>query len=72
MRSHDSQHGLTVLAVAGNHVVLLGWDLAKEAIVGGGVLGFAIRRTRHEDGDKRWLKGLKTFEATLAQPAPGG
>ena len=71
MRLRPSRHGLTVLAVAGNHVVLLGWDLAKEAIVGGGVLGFAIRRTRHEDGDKRWLQGLKTFAATLPQPAPG-
>jgi hypothetical protein len=71
MRSTNSEHGLTVLAVGGNHVVLLGWDLAKEAIVGGGILGFAIRRTRHEDGDKRWLKGLKTFAATLPNPAPG-
>jgi phosphatidylserine/phosphatidylglycerophosphate/cardiolipin synthase-like enzyme len=71
MRTTHSEHGLTVLAVAGNHVVLLGWDLAKEAIVGGGILGFAIRRTRHEDGDKRWLTGLKTFAATLPHPAPG-
>jgi len=71
MRIQQSQHGLTVLAVAGNHVVLLGWDIAKEAIVTGGILGFAIRRTRHEDGDKRWLQGLKTFAATLPQPAPG-
>ena len=71
MRTRQSQHGLTVLAVAGNHVVLLGWDLAKEAIVTGGILGFAIRRTRHEDGDKRWLQGLKTFAATLPEPAPG-
>lgn len=71
MRNTHSEHGLTVLAVAGNHVVLLGWDLAKEAIVGTGILGFAIRRTRHEDGDKRWLTGLKTFAATLPHPAPG-
>jgi phosphatidylserine/phosphatidylglycerophosphate/cardiolipin synthase-like enzyme len=71
MRNIHSEHGLTVLAVAGNHVVLLGWDLAKEAIVGTGILGFAIRRTRHEDGDKRWLTGLKTFAATLPHPAPG-
>ncbi|MGZ8259149.1 MAG: phospholipase D-like domain-containing protein [Caldimonas sp.] len=71
MRSTRSENGLTVLAVAGNHVVLLGWDLAESAIVAGGILGFAIRRTRHEDGDKRWLQGLKTFAATLPNPAPG-
>lgn len=71
MRSTHSDHGLTVLAVAGNHVVLLGWDLAEAAIVGGGILGFAIRRTRHDDGDMRWLSGLKTFAATLPHPAPG-
>src|SRR3982751_1599236 len=71
MRNTHSDHGLTVLAVAGNHVVLLGWDLAADAIRAGGILGFAIRRTRHEDGDRRWLSGLKTFAATLPNPAPG-
>ena len=71
MRSTRSDQGLTVLAIAGTYVVLLGWDLAEQAITAGGILGFAIRRTRHEDGDQRWLSGMKTFEATLPHPAPG-
>jgi hypothetical protein len=28
MRAHNEEHGLVLNAIAGTHVVLLGWDLA--------------------------------------------
>ena len=71
MRSTHSEHGLTVLAVAGNHVVLLGWDLAEATIAARRRPRLRDPATRHEDGDKRWLKGMKTFAATVPHPAPG-
>jgi phosphatidylserine/phosphatidylglycerophosphate/cardiolipin synthase-like enzyme len=71
MRSHASATGLTALAVAGNHVVLLGWDMSAADILGQSVMGFALCRTRHRDGERSWLKGFKTFEAVEPFPPPG-
>jgi phosphatidylserine/phosphatidylglycerophosphate/cardiolipin synthase-like enzyme len=59
------------LAIAGTHVVLLGWDYPAASIRKDKVLGFAIERTRHSDGEVIWLPGMKTFEAVDPTPAPG-
>jgi phosphatidylserine/phosphatidylglycerophosphate/cardiolipin synthase-like enzyme len=71
MRRRDQGDGLTAMAVAGNHVVTLGWDMEEADIREKKVLGFAIRRRRHADGEAIWLSGLKTFEAVEPDPAPG-
>jgi phosphatidylserine/phosphatidylglycerophosphate/cardiolipin synthase-like enzyme len=71
MRVHGSRPGLKALAIAGTHVVLLGWDMPAELIRSQSVLGFAIRRLRHEDGERIWLRGFKTFESVEPNPAPG-
>lgn len=71
MRTRDESNGLTAMATAGSHVVLIGWDLSEKAIRGRGVLGFSIRRTRHEDGEVIWLGGMKTFHSVEPNPAPG-
>ncbi len=71
MRQKQSQDGLTALGVAGNHVVLLGWDMSADRIRDLGVLGFAIQRTRWSDGEVIWLSGMKTFESVAPCPAPG-
>ncbi|VIO70597.1 hypothetical protein CI1B_32510 [Bradyrhizobium ivorense] len=59
------------LAVAGTHVVLMGWDYPAASIRKDKVLGFAVERTRHSDGEVIWLPGMKTFEAVDPTPAPG-
>ncbi|WP_316166824.1 MULTISPECIES: phospholipase D-like domain-containing protein [unclassified Bradyrhizobium] len=59
------------LAIAGSHVVLLGWDYPAASIRKDRVLGFAIERTRHSDGEVIWLPGMKTFQAVEPNPAPG-
>ena len=60
---------LAVQAIAGTHVVLLGIDLPKQKCPG--LLGFALRREDHTEGEKYWLSGYKTFESVEPHPAPG-
>jgi phosphatidylserine/phosphatidylglycerophosphate/cardiolipin synthase-like enzyme len=62
MRNRIQNQGLTVNAVAGTHVVLLGLDLSDNARKG--CLGFSIQRDDHETGETAWMEGMKTFEAT--------
>lgn len=67
MRARRSAGGLTVQAIAGTHTVLLGLNLADPA----GCLGFGIRRIDHTEGETTWLRGMKTFDAVVADPPPG-
>jgi hypothetical protein len=62
---------LTALAIAGTHVVLMGWDMTAATIRSKKVLGFAIERTRHRDGEVIWLGGMKTFQTVAPDPGPG-
>lgn len=71
MRHQGRNAGLTALAIAGNHVVLIGWDMERDLLRSGPVLGFAIERTRSSDGERIWLAGMKTFQAVDPNPAPG-
>jgi hypothetical protein len=62
MRVDVAGPGLTVQAIAGTHVVMLGFDLNEAASTG--LRGFTIHRTDHQDEDATWLQGMKTFEET--------
>ncbi|CAG9933958.1 phospholipase D-like domain-containing protein [Candidatus Nitrotoga arctica] len=53
---------LTVQAVAGTHVVLLGWSMTKAD--SRRVLGFAVHRTDHTEDEAYWLEGIKVFAET--------
>jgi phospholipase D-like protein len=72
MRAPDAQGDLTALAIAGTNVVLVGWDMPEAVIRAQNVLGFALERRRHSDGEVTWMPGMKTFEAVEPHPAPGG
>src|ERR1700741_1903666 len=69
MRNRNESDQLSVQAIAGTHVVLLGIDLPKEK--GPGLLGFAIRRHDKTEGEVYWLSGYKTFASVEPNPAPG-
>ncbi len=71
MRVQKKNEGLTAMAVAGTNVVLLGWDLAAKTIQSKKVLGFAIQRTRHTDGERIYMPGMKTFKSVDPDPDPG-
>lgn len=70
MRRRKEKDGVTVNAVAGNHVVMLGLDLAPNRRRD--CLGFAIQREDKTEGERYWMKGMKTFEETDPGLGPGG
>jgi phosphatidylserine/phosphatidylglycerophosphate/cardiolipin synthase-like enzyme len=70
MRVHKAENGFVVHAVAGTHVVYLGWDITK-AISQSNLLGFAIQRTDHTESETYWLRGIKAFPGTNPPLAPG-
>ncbi len=69
MRNRQESELLSVQAVAGTHVVLLGINLPKTKCPG--LLGFAIRRQDHTEGENYWLSGYKTFASVVPDPAQG-
>lgn len=70
MRKRVSNNGLTVNAIAGSYVVVLGLDISDAKRKG--LRGFAIKRTDHTEGESYWMSGAKTFESIEPHPAPGG
>ena len=70
MRKKRTKRGLTVNAVGGTHVVLLGLDLADAQRRG--CLGFAIQREDHTEHERYWMSGTKTFKETDPGLGPGG
>jgi phosphatidylserine/phosphatidylglycerophosphate/cardiolipin synthase-like enzyme len=69
MRKKKQEGDLSVQAIAGTHVVLLGIDLPETKCPG--LLGFALRREDHTEGEKYWLSGYKTFASIEPSPPPG-
>lgn len=69
MRNKATSGPLSVQAVAGTYVVLLGMNLPKSQCPG--LLGFAIRRSDHTEGEAYWLSGYKTFASVVPHPAKG-
>lgn len=62
MRKKETNGYLSVNAIAGSYVVLLGMNVTPEARPG--LLGFAIKRTDHTEKEEYWLSGFKTFKDT--------
>ena len=62
MRRKKSVDGLTVQAIAGTYVVLLGFHMKKEDCPG--LLGFSVHRTDHTENEAAFLQGMKCFAET--------
>lgn len=70
MRVRATNGDLSVHAVAGTYVVLLGINIRESSALLNGLLGFAIHKTNHTTDKRGWLPGLKAFRgAGAAQPA---
>jgi phosphatidylserine/phosphatidylglycerophosphate/cardiolipin synthase-like enzyme len=69
MRVRTVASGLTVNAVAGSYVVVLG--LNTDDATRAGLRGFAIQREDKAEGEIGWMKGTKTFETVVPHPAAG-
>jgi len=61
---------LSVNAVAGSYVVLLGINISEAKRQG--LRGFAIKRTDHTEQEEYWMSGTKVFESVEPHPAQGG
>ena len=70
MRARTVVGGLTVNAIAGSYVVILGLNVTDA--MRKGLRGFAIQREDKTEGETFWLKGMKTFQSVEPHPAPGG
>lgn len=70
MRKRLTQDGLTVNAIAGTHVVMLGLDLSDSARKE--CLGFAVRRKDLTEGESYWMRGMKTFASVEPRLPRGG
>jgi len=55
MRKQKQQNGLIVQAIAGTHVVYLGWDITTE-VSHRNLLGFAIQRADLTENETYWLR----------------
>ncbi len=70
MRNRISKNGLSVNAVAGSYVVVLGLNISNA--MRAGLRGFAIKRTDHTEDESYWMSGTKVFESVEPNPARGG
>lgn len=69
MRKRIVKNGVTVNAIAGSYVVVLGFDI-KESLRPG-LRGFAVRREDKTEQESYWMSGMKTFESVEPHPARG-
>jgi phosphatidylserine/phosphatidylglycerophosphate/cardiolipin synthase-like enzyme len=69
VRKYAGNNRLSVNAVAGSYVVLLGLNISNA--MRKGLRGFAIHRTDHAENESYWMSGTKVFESVEPHPAPG-
>ena len=69
MRARQAKDGLSVNAIAGSYVVLLGINITDA--MRRGLRGFAIRRTDLTEGEVYWMSGTKVFERLEPHPVQG-
>src|SRR5262245_5233833 len=69
MRVRTVAGGLTVNAIAGSYVVVLGLNIDEASRAG--LRGFAIRREDKTEGETYWMQGMKTFQRVEPFPTAG-
>jgi len=69
MRVSKKNDSISVFAVGGTYVVVLGLDATD--VVRKQLIGFAIHRTDKTENEQYWLLGFRTFEETYPNPPRG-
>ncbi len=70
MRKRCKNNGVSVHAIAGTNVVILGLGVYQKK-VREGLLGFAVHREDKSENEQYFLRGFKTFKETEPYPWPG-
>ena len=70
MRKPAKNGDLSVRAIAGSYVTLLGIDIREGSPLLDGLLGFALWRKDHTDNTEGWLPGMKRFRNDAEDPHP--
>jgi hypothetical protein len=70
MRKRTTDGGLSVNAIAGSYVVILGLNITDD--MRAGLRGFAISRDDGTEGETYWMQGTKVFKSVEPHPTPGG
>jgi phosphatidylserine/phosphatidylglycerophosphate/cardiolipin synthase-like enzyme len=70
MRKPARRGDLSVKAIAGSYVTLLGLDVRDGSPLLDGLLGFAVWRRDHERNREGWLPGMKRFKRDDESPHP--
>jgi phosphatidylserine/phosphatidylglycerophosphate/cardiolipin synthase-like enzyme len=68
MRSPATKGNISIQAISGTHVVLLGMSVDESLV--DGLLGFAIERVDHTEGNRGFLENPLLFEANDVGAAP--
>jgi phosphatidylserine/phosphatidylglycerophosphate/cardiolipin synthase-like enzyme len=68
MRRRVNSGGFVVQAIAGTHAVFLAFDVTPE--LRQDLLGFSIFREDHQEDERYWLSGFKTFRSVVPFPDP--
>jgi hypothetical protein len=69
-RTKNNDDGLSVNAVAGSYVVVLGLNIPDA--MRQGLRGFGVKRTDHKENESYWMSGTKVFESMEPHPSAGG
>src|SRR4029453_2483348 len=70
MRKPATNGDLSVRAIAGSYVTLLGVNVKDGSPVLDGLLGFAVWRRDHATNREGWLPGMKRFRSDAEDPHP--
>ncbi|HYT67628.1 MAG TPA: phospholipase D-like domain-containing protein [Vicinamibacterales bacterium] len=70
MRKSSRNGDLSVRAIVGSYVTLLGVNVREGSPMLDGLLGFALWRKDHTDNKEGWLSGIKRFASDNEDPHP--
>jgi hypothetical protein len=70
MRKHERNGDLSVHAIAGTYVTMLGLNITDGSSMLDGLLGFGVWRRNDTENKEGWLPGIKRFKSGADEPHP--
>lgn len=70
LRNRAQAGDLSVHAIAGTYVVLLGINVKEDSSLLNGLLGFSVHKRNEATGKEGWIQGFKVFPPQQGEPRP--